>query len=330
MRAVLGGTFSRLHLGHKKMIDEAFRVADEVIIGLTTDRYLKAHKYYSAPRYSYRRARLESYLRKFHGSYEIYPLETKYGNTLNSNDYDFIIVSEETKRTAMEINERRTEAGLNPINIISIPIVLAEDLFPLSSTRIVNHEVKANGMRITPVRIGIATNNDLKVDGASIFFKTIMKNFRVEKVTEYDLDTDQPLGEDTQRMAIRRAEKALGDRDYGLGVESGIYRDPITGKCLDFHCCVAVDRFSRSTMGFSSGFEIPENIVGQVRRGYNESAAYDLIYGKGDIGKSGGIVGEFSGGHLVRQQLISESVRNAFIPRIGSSFFGIDFKSMYR
>ena len=39
MRAVLGGTFSRLHLGHKAMIDAAFNVADEVIVGLTSDKY---------------------------------------------------------------------------------------------------------------------------------------------------------------------------------------------------------------------------------------------------------------------------------------------------
>ncbi len=330
MKAVLGGTFSSLHIGHKALIEEAFRVADEVIIGLTTDSYLKLHKYYSAPRYSYRKARLENYLRKFSGSYRIEPLDSKYGKTLSGTNYDFIVVSDETRKTALEINEKREEAGLKSMKVVSVPIVLAEDLFPLSSTRILSHEVRPNGKRITPIRIGIATRNDLKVVGATVFFRTIMRNLQVEKAVNYSLDTDQPLGDDTQRMALKRAEKALENRDYGIGVESGVYRDPVTGKYFDFHCCVALDRFSRSTVGFSSGFEIPGSLIDQIKRGHDESEAYGLIYGKSDIGKSSGIVGELSRGKLAREQLITESVRNAFIPRLGSFFFGSDSKSIVR
>ena len=326
MRAVLGGTFSRLHLGHKAMIDAAFNVADEVIVGLTSDKYLKSHKYYRAPTYGYRKARLEKYLSKFKRSYSIYPLDTKYGSTLSSNDYDFIIVSEETKKVALDINKKRTEAGLKPLTIVSVPIVLAEDLFPLSSTRILNHEVRSNGHRILPVRIGIATQNDLKVNSASLFFKSIMKNFIVEKIDKYDLDTDQPLANDTQRMALKRAQKALGDRDYGLGIESGVYRDPVTGKSLDFHCCIVVDRYSRATVGYSSGFEVPENIVSLIKNGKNESDAFKVLYGENNIGNKGGIVGEISRTKVVREQLIIESIRNAFIPRIGPSFYDMDLK----
>ena len=326
MRAVLGGTFSRLHLGHKAMIDAAFNVADEVIVGLTTDKYLKSHKYYRAPSYGYRKARLEKYLSKFKKSYSIYPLDTKYGSTLSSNNYDFIIVSEETKKVALDINKKRAEAGLKPLNVVSVPIVLAEDLFPLSSTRILNHEVKSNGHRIVPVRIGIATQNDLKVSSVSFFFKSIMKNFIVEKTDKYDIDTDQPLGNDTQRMALRRAQSALVDRDYGIGVESGIYKDSLTGKSLDFHCCVVIDRYSRTTIGYSSGFEVPENIVSLIKNGKNESEAFRILYDENDIGNKGGIVGEISRTKVVRKQLIVESIRNAFIPRIGASFYNVNLK----
>ena len=34
----LGGTFDHLHLGHKSLLEKAFEVSEEIIIGLTTDK----------------------------------------------------------------------------------------------------------------------------------------------------------------------------------------------------------------------------------------------------------------------------------------------------
>ena len=326
MITVLGGTFSRLHKGHKLMIQAAFETGNKVIVGLSTDEYLKHNKTYRGYTYSRRKKSLQRYMSKFGSDFEIHPLGAPAGNTETNPDYGIIVVSEETVHVAERINQRRKENGLEELQIISVPILLAEDLFPLSSTRIIEGEVRPSGSRIKPIRIGIATRNLLKVNSADAYFKKIMKNYVLEQFSDYTLETDQPFGEDTARYATRRAMEALEDGDYGIGIESGVWRDSVNGKYLEKHVCVVVDRYSRVTVGTSSGFELPEGIISLMKDGLDESEAFSRIYNKKEIGKNGGVVGEFTRGELKRSILVIESLRNAFIPRQGASYFGLDRK----
>lgn len=326
MITVLGGTFSRLHKGHKLMLKAAFDTGNRVILGLTTDEYLKHNKTYKGYSYSRRKRALTRYMSKLGQDFEIVPLGTRSGNTETNPDYGAIIVSRETKSSAMAINEKRKKNGLNPMEIITVPIVPAEDLFPMSSTRIITGEIRASGTRITPVRIGIATKNNLKRESVQRYMGHLMKNYCVEQKSDYTLDSDQPFGDETNRLATRRAMEALSDRDYGVGIESGVWRDPVSGKCVEKHVCVVVDRYSRVTLGTSSGFELPEDMVSLMKEGMNESDAYRKLYGTPDIGKKGGVIGEFSKGSLKRSDLITECIRNAFIPRMSAEFFGLDRK----
>ena len=326
MITVLGGSFSRLHKGHKQMIEAAFNTGNKVIVGLSTDEYLRHNKAYEGYTYSRRKKALDRYMSKFGKEYEILPLDTSSGNTTTNPSYSAIVVSRETLHVAESINRKRVENKLEPLEIISVPIVLAEDLFPLSSSRIMNGEIRASGARVTPVRIGIATQNNLKQSTAYDFFGGIMKNYSVEQEKDYKLESDQPFGDDTTGFATRRAMEALKDRDYGVGIESGVRRDPVNGKYVEYHVCIVIDRYSRVTMGTSSGFELPEDIVSLMKSGMNESAAFHALYGKDDIGKKGGVIGEFSSGMLLRSELIRESLRNAFIPRLGAEYFGLDHK----
>lgn len=326
MYTVLGGSFSRLHKGHKLMIKAAFETGNKVIVGLSSDNYLKHNKAYRDYPYSRRRKALDSYMSKLGGEYEILPLESSSGNTTTNPDYGVIVVSRETEGVADSINVKRRENGLKALEIISVPILMAEDLFPLSSTRIIEKEISPSGSRITSIRIGVATNNDLKVDTVKEYFRKVMKNLIVEKVSEYTLDSEQPFGEDTVRFATRRAMEALSDRDYGIGIESGVWRNPSNGKYIEKHVCVVIDRYSRVTTGTSSGFELPENIVSHMKEGMDESAAFETMYGKSEIGKRGGVIGEFSQGKLLRSDLIFEALRNSFVPRFGPSYFDLDSK----
>lgn len=326
MITVLGGTFSKLHKGHKLMLSYAFNTGNKVIVGLTTDEYLKHNKSYKGFSYSKRKKNLERYMSTFAKDFEILPLGTRSGNTETSPEYAAIVVSRETRKTAESINRRRIENGLLELEIITVPVILAEDLFPISSTRIIGGEINTSGRRIKPVRLGISTGNDLKATALRTYLSTIMGNFTVEVNTEYELDSSQPFGDDTSRMAVKRAMACLSDRDYGIGIESGAFREAITGKILDIHVCAVVDRYSRITLGTSSGFEIPDDIVAFLKEGQEESGAFEALYGKEAIGKHEGVVGAFTGGRLKRESLIRESVRNAFVPRIGASYFGLDQK----
>lgn len=326
MLTVLGGSFSRLHKGHKLMISAAFETGNRVVVGLSSDEYLKHNKAYKDYPYEKRKQTLDEYMSSFGLEYDILPLDSSSGNTTTNPDYGVIVVSRETQKVAESINIKRKENNLNPLEIISIPILLAEDLFPLSSTRIIDGEIDESGTRIEPIRLGISTKNRLKVETTVNYFNEFMKNFNVEQVSEYTLDSDQPFGEETTRYATMRAMEALSDRDYGIGIESGVFRNQVNGKYIELHVCVVVDRYSRVTTGTSSGFELPEDIVSLMKDGIDESAAYQAIYGKDDIGKKGGVIGEFSNGKVKRSDLITEALRNSFIPRIGAIFFNLDLK----
>jgi len=134
-KVCLGGTFDILHKGHKMLIDKAFSITNKngsVTIGLTTDRYTIT-KNKNAHSFNIRKQGLIRYLRsKNFENYEIIPIDDKYGPTL-SEDFDAIVVSAETRKTAEEINRKRKQFGLKPLKIIEIPIVLAEDNLPISS-----------------------------------------------------------------------------------------------------------------------------------------------------------------------------------------------------
>jgi pantetheine-phosphate adenylyltransferase len=55
------------------------------------------------------------------------------------------VVSDETRPGALEINETRKKNGLKTLEIISIPLVLADDQKPISSTRIKKGEIDKEG-----------------------------------------------------------------------------------------------------------------------------------------------------------------------------------------
>ncbi len=326
MITVLGGTFSKLHKGHKLMLKYAFNTGNRVVVGLTTDEYLKHNKTYKGFSYSLRKRNLERFMSKLGNDFEVLPLGTRSGNTETNTDYAAIVVSRETMGTAETINRKRISNGLKPLEIITVPVILAEDLFPISSTRIIAGEINTSGKRMKPVRVGISTGNELKVSTLGIYLATIMRNFEVEINSEYELDTNQPFGDETYRMAVKRAISALNERDYGIGIESGIFRESISNKCLDIHVCAVIDRYSRITIGTSSGFEIPDDMVNLLKDGLEESRAFEVLYGTEAIGKHNGVIGAFTEGQLKRKELILESLRNAFVPRIAAGYFGLDQK----
>ena len=60
-------------------------------------------------------------------------------------DFDAIIVSPETIETANDINKKRVASDLNPLKIVKIAYVLAEDNKSISSTRVLNKEIDEEG-----------------------------------------------------------------------------------------------------------------------------------------------------------------------------------------
>jgi len=139
----VGGTFDRFHKGHEKLLNEAFKIGDNVLIGVTSDEF--GGKKCNIDSYAKRISRLEEFLQKFGSGYELKKLEDPYGTTVHDSKIDAIVVSRETKPTANRINEIRQEKGMDPLRIFVIDWVLADDGRPISSTRIKKGEIDRNG-----------------------------------------------------------------------------------------------------------------------------------------------------------------------------------------
>lgn len=145
---VVGGTFDVLHRGHQKLIVKAFEIGKYVLIGLCSDAYIKKmNKPHGIATYTQRFEELKKYLKinGFLDKAEITTLDDEYGVTLSDKKIDAIVVSEETEPRAQKINEKRNNLGLSPLSIVKVKMVLSEDHYPISSTRIWFEEIDKDG-----------------------------------------------------------------------------------------------------------------------------------------------------------------------------------------
>jgi len=147
-KVAVGGTFDELHKGHKALLGKAFEVGQKVVIGLTSDEFVsklgKPHK--TAP-YGERLRELTAFLESLGlaGRFEIVPLHDPYGSTISGEGLEALVVSKETEKTALVINQRRQHAGLPPLKIFTVNMVPAENKTPISTTRIRRGEIDRNG-----------------------------------------------------------------------------------------------------------------------------------------------------------------------------------------
>ncbi|MBT8171528.1 phosphopantetheine adenylyltransferase [Candidatus Bathyarchaeota archaeon] len=144
----VGGTFDLFHHGHLALLIKAFEVGNHVLIGLSSDDFVKKSKkpHKIAP-YNHRLEELIDFLKskKKLDRAEIMPLNHAYGVTLSDKRLDALVVSEETEPIAHEINRKRKSLGLLHLPIVTVRMVLSEDLVPISSTRIWFGEIDREG-----------------------------------------------------------------------------------------------------------------------------------------------------------------------------------------
>jgi len=147
-KVAVGGTFDELHKGHRILLVKAFEVGETVLIGLCTDEFVKkmGKPHVTAP-YEARLKELQAFLKKssLSGKAEIIPLNDPYGKTLTDRCIEALVVSEETEKIAIKINQKRSEARLPPLTIVTISMVPAENYKPISTTRIRQGEIDREG-----------------------------------------------------------------------------------------------------------------------------------------------------------------------------------------
>jgi len=144
----MGGTFDVLHRGHRKLLKQAFAVGKRVMIGVTSDEFVRRlHKPHKVDSYESRQKDLERLIARWGllSRTRIVPLHDRFGPTVEDPRIQALVVSKRTIKTAYEINSKRRVRRLKPLAIVPIDLIMAEDKRPISSTRIRRGRIDREG-----------------------------------------------------------------------------------------------------------------------------------------------------------------------------------------
>jgi inosine/xanthosine triphosphatase len=313
MKVAIGGTFNILHKGHKVLLDAAFSRGLDVFVGITSDDFARGLKPSHIP-LDERRKRLEEYLSSNFDHWEIGVLEDPMGPTAWEEDMGILIVSPDTYATGEMINEVRVKNGLNPMELVRVNYVLAEDYLPISSTRILTGEIDAEGMLSRPLRVVVGSTNPVKISAVKTVMERILRSCEISNLKVETSVGEQPFGDATLVGAKERAQAALKYGDLGVGIEAGAFERE--DGLYDIQYCAIADRAGWITMGHGSGFRYPPRVAELVKSSMTVGQAFEKIHSIGNIGKKEGAIGFLTKGMLTRELLTEQSVMAAMIPRM--------------
>lgn len=142
--SVCGGTFDRLHAGHKAFLRYILAHSKKVMLGVTSDAYVRKQKQDASfiASFAERKAALEDFLKQEHtrekvtiasidsvfypSEWELIPLEA-------------IFVTNDSRNGAMRINEDRKKKGLPLLDVVVVPMVSQSNKKLSSSTLRTTH-----------------------------------------------------------------------------------------------------------------------------------------------------------------------------------------------
>jgi inosine/xanthosine triphosphatase len=311
----MGGTFDGIHAGHRALLRAACEIASDLYIGLTSDAMVEGKAGEVSP-YEDRRRALEAYLADRGVRYHIVPLSDHHGPSVDDEDLEAIVVTPETAHTAEEINRIRTERGFRPLELVVVPLVLARDFRPISSTRIRRGEIDSEGALRRALSVRVGSTNPVKVKAVRDVLSRFYDALEVEGVAVASGVPEQPRGKEVLRGAVERAKAARGEGDLGIGIEAGVFRLGEEEATLDVQYCAMADATGWVTVGHGSGFAYPPEVVADLEAGRTVSEAMERVTGLSNIGQGTGAIGYLTGGVLERRELTAQAVMAAFVPRV--------------
>jgi len=142
-----GGTFDIIHRGHLTLLSNAFAISKKVIIGLTSDELAEKKGKLSINKYEKRLENLTQVISKEfpNSSFQISKLDNDFGPAVLEKGVEALVVSDEKSNQGTILNQLRAEKKLLPVKIIMVPMFLAKDGKRISTTRIKNSEIDAEG-----------------------------------------------------------------------------------------------------------------------------------------------------------------------------------------
>lgn len=141
-RVIVGGTFDRLHEGHKELLKTAAMLGDEVFVGITDGDMLKEKEgWEKIEPFQKRREEVERFLESMGARFTTCRITDPIGPAAYV-DADAIVVSEETYSGAVAVNSARASNGKNKLVIVVIPMVLSKNGLPIKSSMLRKERIK--------------------------------------------------------------------------------------------------------------------------------------------------------------------------------------------
>lgn len=331
MRVCLGGTFDPFHAGHEALLRRAADAAGpdgSLFVGITTEALAKRPERYVGD-WRERAEAVREFLDQvgFGGEVTTRALADAMGPAA-TDDFDAIAVSAETVQGAKRINEARQEGGIQPLQVLLVPHVVAQDLLPISSTRLHAGDIDRDGKRLTPVRVSVGSGNPVKVDAVRQEMGRVLPGLDLE-VQGHTIRSgvpEQPRDGETLTGARNRAFGAMGawrEADYAVGVEAGMNQGPDGTAWFDAQVCVVQDRLGHTTVGWGPAFQYPDWVTARTLRGEMVSDILGPVADDDRIGSTTGAIGYLTDGRMDRTELTRIAVLMAFVPRIRSGLYAL-------
>jgi pantetheine-phosphate adenylyltransferase len=144
-----GGTFDLLHDGHKSFIKAALSKSQKVILGITSDIYVKSFKDGNKiESFEFRRKAVKDFLNSINAAerVQIVLIDDFYGPLLtNQFNPQAVAVTPQTEHMVLDINQKRKEKDLPELEKILLPLSVANDGKAISATRIRKGEINREG-----------------------------------------------------------------------------------------------------------------------------------------------------------------------------------------
>lgn len=199
---VIGGTFDRIHDGHKLLIATALLLAnDKITVGVSANELLqkKVLKELIEPV----EARIQNVIELIKDykpglKYKVVPLYDTCGPSGPDDDIQLLVVSEETINGGPVVNETRKQNGLQQLDVLSIDII-ADDCRDVSDS--VNAEDKLSSSRQRIRELGVLRKESTRAKepgkcyvigmtgGIASGKSSVVKRF--EKLGAYTIDCDK-------------------------------------------------------------------------------------------------------------------------------------------
>ncbi|MFH1657633.1 MAG: pantetheine-phosphate adenylyltransferase [bacterium] len=123
---VVGGTFDRLHDGHRYLLSMAKNYGKKLVVGLCSDALVKKRKkdWKQIQSFEQREKTIKNYLKKIKIPFIVTKIEDIYGSAVDLGTIEAILLTEDTLENGKKINEVRNKGGLKELNYIILPYFL--------------------------------------------------------------------------------------------------------------------------------------------------------------------------------------------------------------